>query len=359
MVKEEERDMKGRSFSVCIALTAGLALAVLVLLAGTAAAGTAPPGAPRVKPQALSATYWTSPWQSIATGNVHVFNHNLGGDPDEYAVEMWFRDTDDGLGINRRSYGGLEVGDNWIGAHWQRLTASTIDVYRQPEDNAADYVRVRIWIPESDPGDYESDWMDINPGQTITVPHGVGITATDLTVGMWFSGTALGRHHYGYGGLTLDGPPSEHQGAFWHHLTDMTVQVTRLANDMHTQQVRVAVVHADPPDYDSLVDLGGWRSITQAVPMPFTHGLHWNPNLLLVRAECYDSLGLMGIHQMFAGGNHDGSGAGYFRGLGLQNLTANTVTALRLRDDEFCSQVRVRVWKRSMRVYLPLVMRGS
>ncbi len=350
--------MRGRSFSVCIALTAGLALAVLVLLAGTAAAGTAPPEVSSSKTQAAGAAQWTSGWKPVSTSTLHVYNHDLGHDPDKYAVELWFRDTDGGLGINRFNYGGLEAGGNWAGAHWQRLTASTIDVYRQPDDRVADYVLVRIWIPEYDPGDYEGEWMDIDPGQTITITHDVGMAATDLTVGMWFSGTARGRHHYGYGGMTLDGPPREHRGAFWHNLTDMTVRVTRFADDSDVEQLRVAVVHADPPDYDSLEALGDWSSIRPGTSYTFTHGLHWNPNLLMVRGECRAPTvqGVGGIHQLYAGGNHDPTYG--WQGTQLWNLTANTVAVTRRSNDMVCPEMRIRVWKRSVRVYLPLVLRG-
>ena len=44
--------------------------------------------------------------------------------------------------------GGEAVGSNHFGGHWQRLTNSTIEVYRQPDGSRATEVRVRIWIPE-------------------------------------------------------------------------------------------------------------------------------------------------------------------------------------------------------------------
>ena len=45
-------------------------------------------------------------------------NHNLGGNPEDYAVELLFEDSDSGgLGINRVAFGGLEVDGTWLGAH--------------------------------------------------------------------------------------------------------------------------------------------------------------------------------------------------------------------------------------------------
>jgi hypothetical protein len=265
---------------------------------------------------------------------------------------MWFLDPDHGLGINRRYYGGQEVGGYWTGAYWQHLTANTIQVYRNSDDKAADRVRVRVWIPMPAREHYESEWMDIAAAETVTISHGLGISATDLTVGLWFSGTARGIHHFAYGGLAVDGP-QKMLGAHWQNLTAATVQVFRHADDTDVEQVRVAVVHGDPPHYDS-----GWQAVTQGTAVTFTHGLDWDPNQLLVRAECYDLSGQRGIHQMFAGGIYDWQGGGKMRGFGLFRLTDNHVRALRLDDDEFCSQLRVRIWRRVLRVYLPLVMRS-
>jgi hypothetical protein len=67
-----------------------------------------------------------------------TLTHNLGGDPMDYAVELWFLDTDNVLGVNRRNYGGLEANGQWLGAHGEPLTSTTINVYRQPNDNSAD-----------------------------------------------------------------------------------------------------------------------------------------------------------------------------------------------------------------------------
>lgn len=335
----------------------GLALAALLLLAGSAVAGN-PVGPIDVYPEndaALQSTSsWSSGWWDIATGTARTFTHNLGGNPDDYAVELLFLDTDaGGIGINRRNYGGLEVNGTWHGAYWQELTANTIKVCRNSDDGVADRINIRVWIPPTSP-DYDSEWRNINPGQTIVFPHNLGITATDLTVSLWFSGTIRGIHHFGYGGLAVDGP-QKMLGGHWHNLTDNTVQVTRHPDDTDIEEVRVIVVHGDPPDYDSLMAFGGWKSIAQGSAFTFTHNLNWDPDMLLVRGECFDPV-VGGINQWFAGGNHD-----WFigwQGASIQNLDRNTVEVYRQVNDEVCPQVRVRIWKRQVRVYLPLVLKG-
>jgi hypothetical protein len=338
-----------------LTLIAALVVALLLLI-GTYAviASQPPPAGPEedVSVAASSVPTWSSGWITITAGGCETLNHNLAGDPDGYAVEMWFKDTDGDLGINRRYYGGVEENGDEYGAYWQTLTANTIEVCRGGQDEVADEIRIRVWDPPADP-DADSGWMDINQAQTLAFPHNLNITNTELTVGLWFSGTGKGIHNYSYGGLA-DDVAQEMHGAHWHHLADNTVRVTRHATDTNVEQVRVIVVHGDTPDYDSLEDqeIGGWQTIARGTTFTFTHGLNWDPNLLLARAECFTST--LGIHQLLAGGNHDWLFG--WQGANLQNLTENTVQVYRQPDDDICPQVRVRVWMRSRQVYLPLVL---
>jgi len=345
-----------RTFARVLALVAALAVALLLLM-GTYAviAGQTPPAAPDSvhTSQSGSATSWSSGWEFIAPSTSRVFTHGLGLAPEQYAVEMRFLDTDGDLGMNRRYYGGAEENGDWYGAYWYGLTSDTISVYHEQEDEVADLIRLRVWVPPVDP-DAESGWLDIAAGETITYSHSLGITDTELTVSVWFSSSTgfLGIHNYGYGGVAIDGP-TRLEGAHWHDLTEDTIQVTRHPQDQVVDQVRVVVVHsADEPGYDSLLELGDWQSVDPGDVYTFTHGLNWNPNMLLARAECYSTTG--GIHHWLAGGNHHWDTG--WKGANLQRLTRNTVQVYRQPDDNVCPQVRVRVWKRSRHVYLPAVL---
>ena len=293
------------------------------------------------------AAYWTSGWVSINQSQTLTLNHNLGGNPDDYAVDLWFNDTDDGLGINRRNYGGLEWANNWYGARWQGLTTNTIEVYRYPDDNVADQVRVTVWIPAPVSDKWDSGWVNINQGETFPFNHNLNITADDLTVGLYFKSAALGIHQAGFGGLSIDAPLAQ-RGAYWHNLTNNAVQVTRMPDDPYIDQVRVIVQRGVTPHYDS-----GWQDIAAGSTFDFNHNLNWNPDMLIVRGECNDPTFGFGINARYAGGDHNGG----WRGMNLQNLTANVVTAARLVDDPYCAQARVRIWKRTASLYLPLVLR--
>lgn len=349
--------MNDKRVGILIAVLTGLGLTALLLLAGyhTAGASLRPPIGPEHSLDSSgasgSASEWNSGWVTVAQGTCQIFNHNLGGNPDNYAVELWFLDTDEGIGINHANYGGMEVGGDWHGGNWQHLTANTVQVCRQANDRGVDQLRVQVSIPPGSP-DFVSPWTNILPGQTIVFTHGLAITDTDLTVNLWFSGTTRGIHHFSFGGLAVDGPQLM-LGAHWYNLSANTVQVTRHPDDTDIEQVRVTVVHGAEPAYDSLEDLSGWRFIARGTEFTFTHNLNWNPDMLLVRGECFSST--LGIHQLLAGGNHDWFVG--WQGAHLQNLTENTVRVVRRQDDQICPLVRVRVWRRSTSIYLPFVVR--
>jgi hypothetical protein len=239
------------------------------------------------------------------------------------------------------------------------LTSNTIQVRRLAQDEAADQVLVRVWLAPLPLGGYTNGWTDINPGQTITFPHGLGITSTDLSVGLWFSGTVRGIHQYSFGGLAIDGPGNTIErliGAHWHNLTDNQVRVTRHPDDVMVEQVRVILLEGATPDYDSLVDLG-WQSVAQDTIFTFTHNLNVPPMAQLMRAECYDPAAL-GINLAQAGGNVASWFADTDKGVNIQNVAPNSVQVYRWADDDVCPQVRLRVWRGPVsQAYLPLALR--
>ncbi len=326
-------------------------LAVFLLLAPVLAAG------PLEQPEAVAATYFDSGWIPQAQATCQVINHNLGGNPDDYAVEVLFLDEAiGGLGIHRRGYGGLDNAGSQEGAHWQRLTTNSIEVCRAANDPFVDKVRVRVWVPAATGAQYDSSWIPINLGQELTIPHNLGVTNTNLTVGLWFRDLGVGNigiHHLGYGGL--DVTPLNPRGAHWFELTDNTVKVKRHAADLFIDEVRVIVVEADAPDYDSLVALGGWQAVAPGSAFTFNHGLSWSPDMLLVRGEC--RFPALGIHQLYAGGNRNA--ITFWHGAAMQQLRPNSVRFARMLNDGVCPEVRVRIWRRSASIFLPAVQRNQ
>lgn len=339
--------MDARRVQAWIAVVAGLALTGVLLVAGSAMAET-PPDA-TVSQDVGAAAAWSSGWVFVPPGTSQTFTHNLGGNPGNYGVDLMFWDND--WGYNRAYYGGYENNGTWLGANWQNLTPNTIEVNRQPDDTTADWVRVTVW-PLPTPHDYDSGWTPINPGQTLHFTHNVGGPLADLTVGLWFSGTARGINQYAYGGLD-DDLLNDSLGASWEKLTINTVDAYRWWDDSNAEQVRVMVGRTDPPDFDS-----GYQNIAAGGAHTITHGLRWYPGMLRVRGDCNDDTYGAGINGVVLGGNHRATGMGsYEEGAYIRNLTAMSITVVRGVDDWHCSQGRVRIWKWAAYVYLPAVQK--
>ncbi len=89
-------------------------------------------GAPFPRPAYISA------WTSVTPGTNHTFYHNLGGNPDDYFVDVSFKSNK----IHHFYYG---TNGSW-GAYWWDLDASQVKVFRAPNDSFVDKVRVRIWV---------------------------------------------------------------------------------------------------------------------------------------------------------------------------------------------------------------------
>ena len=184
-------------------------------------------------------------WLDAAPGDFTQAVHQLGGDPEEYVISLWFKD---GSGrIHQQGYGGLEDSGAQTGGYWADPTVSYVPVYRCPDDTYVDQVRVCVAIPD-DPPAYDSDWWPIAAGTTLTLTHNVGGSVNGYIVDVEFYDVeAFGIHVVGMGGDFLD-PPSpgdgadsiEH-GAHWQRLTTSAIELVRRGQDIYVDQVRVRI----------------------------------------------------------------------------------------------------------------------
>lgn len=347
-----------RACSTGLLTGAVVVLAVLLMFSGDTRAANPDrdrfilsqnPGFPPSTPE--SAIVFGSGWMAINRGETITLTHDLGGNPDDYAVQLWFWDIDGGFGVNRRAYGGLEAGGDYYGAAWQRLTSSIIQVYRHTNDTMADMVRVSIWrsVPDVQ---YCSGWGVVNPGDSLHISHNLGGNPNNYTVSLWFKQLTgqggqrpLGANHHAYGGMEDQGV---RQGAYWHNLDADSVDITRLPDDTFADQVRVCVAVSDEPDYNS-----GWVALGQEQTRTLSHDLNHNVNRYVVRMEFRDSdPDGLGTHIRSMGGNAVGD---QFVGANWQSLTDTTIDVYRCANDWAADQVRVRIWYRPVRVYLPVV----
>jgi hypothetical protein len=93
------------------------------------------------------APHYDSDWQTISSGTTLSLTHNLGGDPDDYVVDLQFKNTGiGGFGVHQWFYGVDydNLGQTW-GAAWHNLTSTSIEVTKGNFDSRADQVRIRIW----------------------------------------------------------------------------------------------------------------------------------------------------------------------------------------------------------------------
>ncbi len=101
---------------------------------------------------------FVSGWQAINFSGVPIgldssikINHNVGGNPENYVVDLQFRSST--LGINQRTLGGtsrvqasLNKNNVSNGGWWSNLTGQSITVWRGWSDKEIAEVRVRIWV---------------------------------------------------------------------------------------------------------------------------------------------------------------------------------------------------------------------
>lgn len=98
----------------------------------------------------LEIRYYSTGWVELAPGETRTFEHNLGGDADQYFVFCDFYKSflgpgEEGIGINQIFYGGvLSSGSGWHGGRWQGLDETKIELYRYPNDIRVEKIRARI-----------------------------------------------------------------------------------------------------------------------------------------------------------------------------------------------------------------------
>src|SRR4030042_2370387 len=124
----------------------------------------------RVRIWRCAAPKYDSGWFSLSPATSQALTHGLGGNPDDYAVDLQFKDSV--FSINNYRYGGRKCYTGtpyaqYQGAYWYGLNNNQITVYRLESDSRADQVRVRIWLAPS--ADYDSGWQSISAGSYLSL----------------------------------------------------------------------------------------------------------------------------------------------------------------------------------------------
>jgi len=297
---------------------------------------------------------YDSGWVSLAQDEAQTLTHDLGGDTDDYVVDMQYRNSGNS-GVNQRYYGGADFGanppggmneDDRVGAYWRSLTDSTIAVYRRPEDIYAEEVRIRIWV-DPNPA-YDSGWQSLTAGAAATtLTHSLGGDADDYVVDMQYKNNSSVNHRY-YGGAdfgaTAFGGSREDDrvGAYWRTLNNATITVYRRPEDTYADEVRIRIWVRPTPTYDS-----GWVSINQDTAQTLSHDIGGNPEDYVVNMQYRDS-GFSGVNQCYYGGADFGAtigGSNNWRvGAYWRSLDADSIAVYRRPEDVYADQVRIRIW---------------
>jgi hypothetical protein len=298
---------------------------------------------------------YDSGWVSIDQRQLRTLAHNIGGDPADYVVDMQFRNTGSGSGVNQQYYGGADYGalvgsyeDNRVGAYWRGLDFDSITVYRRGEDNYAPEVRIRIWCFWKPPApDYDSDWVSLTPGAAATtLTHNLGGSADDYFVDLQYrsAGSGINRRYNGGTdfGANVYGKEDFRVGAYWRSLNDATITVYRRPEDTYAEQVRIRIWVMPTPDYDS-----GWIGLATGASTERTHNLGGDYFDYFVDLQHRSAAS--GVNQCYYGGADFGantSGMENYRvGAYWRGLDTTSITVYRRPEDVFAPEVRVRIWR--------------
>jgi len=291
-----------------------------------------------------AAAAWDSDWIARTSGSFVILTHSLGGNPDDYLVDLTFKTS--GGTVHKRSIGidsymGGSLQDK--GGAWYALDDSLIKIWIGDEDTAINEFRVRIFQPPTP--DYSSGWIALSQGNTQTLVHDLGGPWNDYFVVMDHkdSDQDWGINNISSGGD--DYSDSHWYGAAWSNLTAQSVILERLEHDYVADFVRIRIWADRSPSYDS-----GWTAIPADHSTAFSHNLGGNPDRYIIDMQFRDSdndrfeginQGSYGIDQMY----NQGTSSWDIQGAAWHSLTDSVVYVERGVQDTGADEVRIRIWQ--------------
>jgi len=296
----------------------------------------------RIRLWRSSAPKYDSGWISLGRLTSQTLTHNLGGNSDDYVVDMQFKDSL--FGVNNRYYGGrmcydaLSTYTKYRGAYWYGLNNSQITVYRAGDDAMAGQVRVRIWLAPS--ADFDSGWITTpGPGEWQYNP---GLSNDDdCIVYLEFKGENT-VNHMDYGGdWWWDASAVLHMyGAYWSHLSPTSIRVTRQQNDIYVEQFRVRIWKNDPAPVPRYSWKSDWTWYEVGLWNMVTHGLGGNIDDYVLDMRFQDTGTYFKNHFFYGSiyGKQTKAGAYY------QNLNTSSLEVVRELNDGVAPYIMLRIW---------------
>ena len=256
-----------------------------------------------------------------------LFTHNLGGDPDEYVVDLTCKDD-----ANLGSYNCTDAAFN-VNAHWYALTSTTISVWAGSA--RPDEVRVRIY--NITPA-YDSGWDVL-----LSRPDPIAVEFTHNI------GRDIGSHM-----VKLECKDESELGTYdctdhafntnasWYGLNGTTVSAW-VDNGPRPDEIRIRLFELQA-DYDS-----DWYTILvrpDPLPIGFNHDLRGDIDDYFVVLECKDDSAL---------GTYDCTSFLFNKQAGWYGLEETSITVW-VDGGTVPDEVRVRILT-PKKLYLPMVMK--
>jgi hypothetical protein len=299
---------------------------------------------------------YDSGWIDLAQDTSQTLDHNLGGDLEDYLVDMQYRASSVD-GVNLRYYGGVDFGvnpapghivDDRVGAYWRNLEDTTITVYRRPEDTYAEQVRIRIWIDSSP--NYDSGWFPLAVDASQTLNHNLGGNSDDYVVDMQYRSPEDGVNQRYFGGAdfganTTVGDENDRTAAYWRSLDSSTVTVFRRAEDIYASEVRVRIWVRPVSSYDS-----GWIPLALDTSQALLHNLGGDPDNYVVDMQ-FRAATVDGVNLRYYGGADFGTNPapGHVAddrvGAYWRSLDDSSIVVYRRPEDTYAEEVRMRIWQ--------------
>jgi hypothetical protein len=90
---------------------------------------------------------YNSGWINVSAGVTWNLTHNLGGDVNNYFVDIMAYDTRNDTQLYHNLYFGMDWSDAVTsrGFYWKNLNSTHISIYRATSDTRAGALRIRIW----------------------------------------------------------------------------------------------------------------------------------------------------------------------------------------------------------------------
>lgn len=299
----------------------------------------------RLRLFAYSAPGFDSGWQTSPPGDTITFGHPLSGDPDDYWIDLQFRGEPGSLGVNNAQFGGDTFDGLSHGGAWHKLGSQTVSILRLAGDSQTNEYRLRGWVAA--PPDFDSGFMAIAPNQTLQFAPNLlaNSAAWVIEVRQRSLDPLVGDHCFFIGGDNFreQGGALKQQGLALDLISGTApneiVEITRLPDDVRSEQVRLRVWMVFNEDYERF-----YRAFAPGEVYTINHDLGRNPDNYVVAMRFRTGSGAGSIQHMAGLGGDAVESEADAMGGAWGRLTPRDITFWRGPGDTLAEYLSVKIW---------------